>query len=256
VIVPVRANDAPQVGEGHALPSCESLLFSAVWFLESGGEDGPARVLRRCTLQFAVTDAFPERTCLHVNLVGPRAVYEILDDQQHAIHRAARRAFEAVLPKGYQVSWLSAQAELIEPPVGWRTERALAGREGAHNQGLHTLRPQMWKGLRFGSQSEIRIAEALERADVAFSPNCVVRLGEPGKRRNLEVDFLIRWRDRLGVLEVDGGPFHHPERAAQEHDRDRLFRAHGIRVERYSAERCSASPDEVVAEFLGLLEKP
>ena len=46
------------------------------------------------------------------------------------------------------------------------------------------------------------------------------------------------WQDRkLGVLEVDG-PWH-TGRAADDHERDRRLREHGVRVvERYQAERC------------------
>jgi very-short-patch-repair endonuclease len=64
---------------------------------------------------------------------------------------------------------------------------------------------------------------------------------------------LVVWKGKLGVLEVDG-PWHEGK-AAEDHERDRLFRHHGIRViERFDYERGYAMPDDVVAEFLRLLE--
>jgi hypothetical protein len=52
----------------------------------------------------------------------------------------------------------------------------------------------------------------------------------------------------VGVLEVDGPPWHQPERADEHHERDRRLREHRIMVERYSANRCREMPDDVVAE--------
>ena len=76
----------------------------------------------------------------------------------------------------------------------------------------------------------------------------------PDHRSTLEPDFVV-WHDgKLGVLEVDG-PWHNG-RAADEHERDRRFREHGVRVvERYPAERCWSMPEQIVAEFLALLKR-
>jgi very-short-patch-repair endonuclease len=68
----------------------------------------------------------------------------------------------------------------------------------------------------------------------------------------VDADFLV-WR-KLGVVDVDG-PWH-TGRAAEDHERDRRLREQGIRVvERYPAERCHSTPDDVVAAFLRLLER-
>ena len=108
-------------------------------------------------------------------------------------------------------------------------------------------------GLWYRSKSERKIAAALEAASVLFAPNASLRLGiTPDHRDTVEPDFLV-WHDRkLGVLEVDG-PWH-TGRAADDHERDRRLKEHGIRVtERYPAERCYSMPDDVVADFLRLL---
>jgi very-short-patch-repair endonuclease len=71
---------------------------------------------------------------------------------------------------------------------------------------------------------------------------------------NREPDFLVCKDGHWGVLEVDGDLYH--SRAAKDHERDRLFRACGIKVvERYTANRCYREPEKVVGEFLVLLDK-
>jgi very-short-patch-repair endonuclease len=57
---------------------------------------------------------------------------------------------------------------------------------------------------------------------------------------------------KFGILEVDGRPYH--QTAADDHERDRLFKRYGIRViERFDATRCWNEPDKVVQEFLEIL---
>ena len=112
-----------------------------------------------------------------------------------------------------------------------------------------------WQGMRFRSKTERRIAEALDRANVAFFPNARGRLGvAPDYRENREPDFLVVSEGKLGILEVDGDAAHPPQNAAADHARDRLFRSHGIKVvERFPATTCYEDPDRVVAEFRRLL---
>jgi uracil-DNA glycosylase family 4 len=111
-----------------------------------------------------------------------------------------------------------------------------------------------WEGLRFRSRSEIKIAQALDRKRVLFFPNCRARLGLDD-RQTREADFLVCYRGRWGLLEVDGEPFHPPSRTVADHARDRLFKEHGIRlVEHFDASECFQNPDEVVRRFLALLE--
>lgn len=115
-------------------------------------------------------------------------------------------------------------------------------------------RPAHWLGLDLKSQSELRIAKALENAGVMFLANARGRIGPPDQRQTREIDFLVYDRGRWGHLEVDGPPWHPPARACEDHERDRLIRLHGQwTVERYPAERCYADPDGLVAEFLALL---
>jgi uncharacterized protein YjbI with pentapeptide repeats len=117
------------------------------------------------------------------------------------------------------------------------------------NSTIHT-----WERLRFRSKTEIKIAEALDRTGVLFVPNSLARLTTPKGRANKEADFLICYNGKWGVLEVDG-PFHTAERRVEEQERERIFKKNGIKVvERFDAERCYNNPDEVVQEFLHMIE--
>jgi very-short-patch-repair endonuclease len=113
----------------------------------------------------------------------------------------------------------------------------------------------VWQNLNFRSESEVQIARALDREHVWFIPNCKARLGH-GNRQNREADFLICHEGKWGILEVDGEPFHPPSRTVDDHERDRLFRTHGIRVvEHFDASECYQRPEQVVRAFLEILRK-
>jgi hypothetical protein len=221
--------------------------------LEEGGYVALARALRECQIQYweepdemlgllDETWAYYYPLCFAV-LEAPIWVYDVFEDQASfdSLRDAIERAFRCQL-RGFWVEQRGPSPdELAENNQAVRHDQ----RPGAHE----------WQGFRLHSKTEVRIAEAFERAGVAFLPNCLARVGPLDSRCNREPDFLIVHRGRAAVLEVDGQPWHPPERAAQEHARDRLFRQHGIAVERYDATECYRMPDQVVAEFLRILEQ-
>jgi hypothetical protein len=243
------------------LPSSDVLVASAARFLIDGGEEDAASVLLSCSLSWDVNeDTDPwfrdrPRYLLDVTVIGPRAVFEILRNPEHEITVQVRQAIEAVIPSNTSLEGLSAQAGLIDIDLDpdCRTEmQQIARGHGVHNQAPRAVKT--WRNLRFRSESEVRIAQALERAAVLFLPGCIARVGAESDRRNREPDFLVCADGKWGILEVDGAPFHPPTRTVQDHERDRLFRHHGIRtVEHFDSSRCFEQPDEVVATFLRLL---
>ncbi len=124
------------------------------------------------------------------------------------------------------------------------------------NQAAGELAPRTWSGMRFRSESELRLAQALDRAGVLFFPDALARLGPPRARQNREADFLVCWQGAWGILEVDGAPFHGQDRAVVDVERDQLFLQHGLVViEHVDAAHCFAAPDRVVAAFLALLQQ-
>jgi hypothetical protein len=169
-----------------------------------------------------------------------------------------RTAFQHALPGGVDLERFERRLLVPEVAEGWRQDilRELDG-QGGHNQGVAFAAAEvlMWRGLRFRSLSEVKIAEVLEAAGVMFFPNSRARLGVQ-KRGNLEPDFLVCHKGTWGILEVDGEPFHPPTRTVHDHERDRPFIRHDIKlVQHYDATRCRNNPDAVVTEFLMLLEK-
>lgn len=108
-----------------------------------------------------------------------------------------------------------------------------------------------WRGLTFRSQSELRVAQELDRVGVFFIASTKARFRTESDRQSREVDFLICDEGRWGILEVDG-PFHD---AASDAWRDDRLREHGIRVvRRYDSRRAFAYPESVVADFLDTLD--
>ena len=197
---------------------------------------------------------------MHVELTGPRVAYEIFSQSNNTITQKIRHAIEAILPSSTYVKHFIATVELVDIDPDWRTELLeLARGKAVSNQGLSYgsgPAPLTCKNLRFRSVSERRIAEALDEAGVLFFANCTARPGRRPSRKNREADFLIGREQKWGILEVDGEPFHPPSRIAQEQERDRLFKSHGIRVvEHFDASRCYQDPTGVVKEFLELLSE-
>ncbi len=100
----------------------------------------------------------------------------------------------------------------------------------------------------FRSNSEIKIAKALDHRDIFFIPPGRVRMsaGKDG-RQSRELDFVICYAGKWGVLEVDG-PYH---RAKLDAERDALLRGHGIgNIQRFPANRCYNDPNGVIDEFI------
>jgi hypothetical protein len=143
--------------------------------------------------------------------------------------------------------------------------------------------PYERNGLYLSSQTEIKIAEAFDRAGVTFYLNGWTRLHRSKNIDSKEIDFLVFYESKWGILEVNGEPadppactVHDPERVSVfatdapdvvttvlKGDRGngapqelRLFKVPHIRiVEYYEATRCWEEPDTVVQEFLESLSQ-
>lgn len=113
-----------------------------------------------------------------------------------------------------------------------------------------TYRSIAWKGMIFRSNTEVRIAKALDNSGVFYIPPTKARFSMGKERTSREIDFMVFDRDRWGVLEVDG-PYHHADADAA---RDEVLRGNGIRsIQRFSAEECYTDPQNVVRQFLARL---
>ena len=59
-----------------------------------------------------------------------------------------------------------------------------------------------WNGLDFNSQAEVKIAEALDRANIIFFSNTKIRLTTATGRENKIVNFVVLHREKLGIIQV------------------------------------------------------
>jgi len=108
--------------------------------------------------------------------------------------------------------------------------------------------------MKFASQSEIRIAQELERHKVLFFPLPLAVRADSGNlfEDHREVDFIVCQDGIWGILEVA----YHPDRYEQDKQKDLWFKRSGILcIEHYTAERCYNESGAVVSEFLGILAK-
>ena len=257
----------------------DQLMASAVQFLIDGGDEKAAMILLPCTLSYEEVEHhfspsshnYTDRT---ITLGAPRLSYdflEFIDSQYHyqeypdipaeliekvALSGTVRRAFHALIDESVK---LVVKAGLVQVTAHWRQELlSLLRSERVTNQGLQ-FSPKIpmvtWNNLRFRSQTEIRIAQELDRRRVLFLPNCLARLGLR-ERQNREADFLICAEGKWGILEVDGDLAHPPTRTAEDHERDRLFQAHGILLaQHFAASECWENADGVVTKFWALLRQ-
>jgi hypothetical protein len=108
------------------------------------------------------------------------------------------------------VTKLIAKAELMDIDPEWRKEILEVARgRGMLNQAVLVTKASpvsVLNNLKFWSKTEVRVAEALDRAKVLFFPNCAARLTLGEDRGNREPDFLVCFEGKWGVLYVDGEP--------------------------------------------------
>lgn len=108
-----------------------------------------------------------------------------------------------------------------------------------------------WNNLTFLSEAEVKIAQALERKEILYfaNPPCRIK-NKQGNMVTKKPDFLIYYKGKARILEVDGTQ--HEESRASDYERDRIFDRQGLITTRFTASECFTKPDEVVEEFLGL----
>lgn len=235
----------------------DQFMYAMARFMLEGDEREELRLLLQCEVE-AWEQEYAYYSDLVLEFSGPRRAYLLLSDSMTETYSVFARAAEAVRPRSYNAVQMRARAQLPNSqPADWCNELlAVLDGKDVDNQAVGFKATKTWEGLRFRSESEVRIARALDEARVMFLPNCRARLGShPESRRNLEADFIVFLNDRWGVLEVDGAEWHN-NRAAEDHERDRPFKYHGASVvERFPATECYSDASRVVAKFLTLLKR-
>ncbi|MBD2771394.1 DUF2726 domain-containing protein [Iningainema tapete] len=121
--------------------------------------------------------------------------------------------------------------------------------------------PREWGGMYFRSAAEIKIAEELDKQEILFFANSRGRVGRQGSpvsdasgwlTGRVEVDFLVFYKRKCIILEVDGQ--HHQEslQTSRDYLRDRVLLREGIPTVRFTAKECFERAADVVTEFLNI----
>lgn len=132
------------------------------------------------------------------------------------------------------------------------------------NQGITAKKSLTWNRLRFRSDAEREVAKVLDEMGIMFFPNASGRIMSEDGMTTREVDFLICWRGKWGILECDNEIMHLVNSikkgklpsAASDHNRDNDFNRHGQWfIKRFTEEECKKNPRKVVQQFLDMLHK-
>ncbi len=260
---------------------CDYLMGQVIQGLIEDGKEETASMMLVCRLELEVEEQrranrlSRSSNYLMPTIRGPVSILKQLQERGIGINAYGNSAivFNKNLEEFYTVlslvtgpkirvdalEYIRFQAETVSLSTEWRKESLEAVRkQGTTNQGLfkgsRSHKPIMYQNLLFRSQSEVKLARALDRHRVMYFANCTARVNDGQDRVNREPDFVICHNGNWGALEVDGEPFHPPSRTVHDHERDRTFQKHGLRlIQHYDANRCYQEPEQVVIEFLELL---
>jgi hypothetical protein len=249
----------------------ERMLASVAMYLKETGQLDYAVLVTQCRIDNVHIDGWSHpddeyRGGAHwvVEMTGPVNPHEEHKNNS-PFNLALQQAFQAILGEARSHPWEEDDGVVINIRIGvteldenWRDEIIASARKKANNHNRNVRKEpvekpyEIWSGMEFNSPGELAIAKALDQADVLYFPNDLARVTIDGKRANRYPDFLILYKGRWGVLEVDGKQHNDP---GKEYQRDRYFQRHGIKViTHYPHTRCANDPAGVVKDFLELLD--
>ncbi|MFF9001616.1 hypothetical protein ACF1GW_06785 [Streptomyces achromogenes] len=171
-----------------------------------------------------------------------------------------RSAFEAVgAGCGRNIEDVSAREVIPRVGSNWREQlvRELKGGRKTNQARKIRLEPRhpTEDGLHFTNEWEHRVYQVLKERQAALPDNDTIGVVPLGALRvrghTFEPDFMITYRGRVGVIEIDGP--HHKGRASADRSRDRLLKHAGVRdVDRLCVEDSTTKEDveKFVTDFL------
>src|SRR5258708_35457659 len=142
----------------------EQMHASAVHFLISENEKEIALLLVSCEVELEVQHSNWSGDGWVLYLRAQRYIYEILNKENHQSRKSIINAFNAVLPAKDYISEVVALANIVDVEPNWKSQmREIIQGKAVHNQGIEIKDrvTVIWKNLRFRSETEKRIAEAL-----------------------------------------------------------------------------------------------
>lgn len=259
----------------------EQILASAIRFLIDGNNREAAATVFSCAIETIHSEevTYSNDEVTYSNDYEPTIIIKILfrcpchtydqltviedyqgDEEDLTIERSIKkqveRAFEALFPFA-DFARLNFAAELIEINPNWRQEilEYIKGYK-TNNQGtfLKEDKTFTYNTFRYASPGEIEIAKCLTQKKVVFLPNCKAQLfNDNGASIHVYPNFLVCYRAKWVILEVDGNHHYNANSVASDRIRDQSFAIHGIRTWRVDYNDCVKRPADVVNRFLKFL---
>ena len=154
----------------------------------------------------------------------------------------------------YEFTYLEVEPQLEHEYEGWQQDvLTLIRQQNVNNQASFefTNAPvYTYKGLKFRSRTEVKVMQEFEKyTDILVFPLPIAVCG--GNKR--EPDFLVLKNGKMKILEVVSDTYH--PSVEDEAARTRWFQLHQLQIIAYDAHRCYEHTEEVVAEFLHLLNQ-
>ncbi|MET9813898.1 DUF559 domain-containing protein [Streptomyces sp. NPDC006355] len=182
---------------------------------------------------------------------------------QEALKSIGEAMMLVLRPAGKDVDEIRVRPEIPRLAAGWRGQVKSVNGPKPSNQGRkprlaahHWIEDQLY----FTNQYELELYQVLKKRQAALPDNETIGIMPLGgmrvRRRVLEPDFLITYRGRVAVIELDGP--HHRDRASADHSRDRQLRHAGVSfVERLNVEEVNtlAEVEKFVDDFLAQLRR-
>ncbi|MFJ5637739.1 hypothetical protein ACIQF5_34580 [Streptomyces goshikiensis] len=243
--------------EGAAVSVEETVLGQTAWFLhEQGDVQAAALLLDVEGIEWSPGNPFGDWTdaCLLVpGWLMDRFTEEVLERVRHALIPIAER-------HGVDARSVYVGPALADLGTDWKS--ALQSKLTSDSATNHAARvadpkPELRRdGFVFDSREEVRVYEALKRAQAALPADATISifplpLGRVGVGNTWTPDFVVMREGRAGLIEVDGP--HHRGRLAADGTRDRHWRNSGfVHIERILVEETAKDSelDSLVRTFL------
>jgi hypothetical protein len=257
----IRDDESVPSGELEELLVDETINLMGKVLLQQDQRDAAAVLLR-------IVRSEVEETCdYNRETQGLWLEYEHQDGAAFESHRQALLdVFHDVTKrKKLPLDWLGLREVLPDVTYGWRQQLAedLGGRRQTNQ--ARRVREQSPRhaedDLVFTNPGELRVYRALKRIqedeyprEKSFTIFPLPRARIPGATR--EPDFVVTYRGRTGVLEIDGP--HHNQRRSHDLSSDHLYRDAGIAwVDRLSVEGTNdpTELDDGLRRFLRRLDE-
>lgn len=255
-----KASDDPWNQKPPDEPLDDQLLGqAAVMLMDAGDEEAASLLLDIVRFHTEVGSIeYWERADLTAYIevepyLTPRYTEVVIDRIHGALWEVASRG-------GRELGPVIVRGRLPEVKPNWREQLAARLANDQPTNQARTLRvvaPQWVEdGLNFSNDAELRVYQALKRAQANLTPGDSIAIfplpsGYVLPSHTWEPDFLVTYKKRVGLIEVDGPQ--HAKRYAADASRDPVWRDAGIaHIERIVPDdtRDDATMDQFVGRFL------